>query len=46
MILTYEYQVKPRPEQEAIILYWLELLRPIYHYQSGELKFPPLWDGS
>ncbi|MGB7441222.1 MAG: helix-turn-helix domain-containing protein, partial [Coleofasciculaceae cyanobacterium] len=27
MILTYQYRIKPTPDQEATMLFWLERLR-------------------
>ena len=36
MILTYEYRIKPSPEQEAMMLHWLELLRRHWNYALGQ----------
>lgn len=36
MILTYEYKIKPSPEQEAMMLHWLELLRRHWNYAIGQ----------
>ena len=36
MILTYEYKIKPSPEQEAMMVYWLELLRRHWNYALGQ----------
>jgi len=36
MILTYEYKIKPSPEQEAMMLHWLELLRRHWNYALGQ----------
>ena len=36
MLLTYEYRIKPSPEQVAIMDNWLELLRRHWNYALGE----------
>ena len=36
MILTYEYRIKPSPEQKAMMLHWLELLRRHWNYALGQ----------
>ena len=36
MILSYQYRIKPSPEQEAMMVYWLELLRRHWNYALGQ----------
>jgi len=34
--LTHQYRIKPSPEQEALMLHWLELLRQHWNYALGQ----------
>lgn len=36
MLLTYQYKIKPSPEQEIVMMQWLELLRRHYNYSLGQ----------
>lgn len=36
MLLTYQYKIKPSPEQEIMMIQWLELLRRHYNYCLGQ----------
>lgn len=36
MIVTHEYRIYPSADQEAVMLYWLELLRRHWNYALGE----------
>ena len=36
MLLTYQYKIKPSPEQEIVMMQWLELLRRHYNYALGQ----------
>ena len=36
MLLTYQYKIKPNPEQEILMMEWLELLRRHYNYCLGQ----------
>ncbi|MCL1474753.1 RNA-guided endonuclease InsQ/TnpB family protein [Argonema antarcticum] len=36
MLLTYQYKIKPSPEQKIVMMQWLELLRRHYNYSLGQ----------